>query len=68
VRDLFAAARGPVHPGAACRSPDLLSLAVVFRGIGTRERRGTFAYYSLSAGAIENVRGLLELPAVRSAA
>jgi ArsR family transcriptional regulator len=31
-------------------------------GIVTRERRGTYVYYSLAPGAIENVRGLLELP------
>jgi ArsR family transcriptional regulator len=33
-------------------------------GIVTRERRGTYAYYSLAPGAIENVRSLLELPAL----
>ncbi len=37
-------------------------------GIVTRERRGTYAYYSLAPGAIENVRGLLELPAVAASA
>jgi ArsR family transcriptional regulator len=33
-------------------------------GIVTRERRGTYAYYSLAPAAIENVRSLLELPAL----
>lgn len=32
-------------------------------GIITRERRGKFAYFSLAHGALEHVRGLLELPA-----
>jgi ArsR family transcriptional regulator, arsenate/arsenite/antimonite-responsive transcriptional repressor len=34
-------------------------------GIVTREKRGSYAYFSLSPGAIENVRDLLELPALR---
>jgi len=31
-------------------------------GIVTREKRGSYAYFSLATGAIEQVRGLLELP------
>jgi ArsR family transcriptional regulator len=33
-------------------------------GIVTREKRGSFAYFELAPGALERVRGLLELPAV----
>jgi ArsR family transcriptional regulator, arsenate/arsenite/antimonite-responsive transcriptional repressor len=33
-------------------------------GIVEREKRGSFAYFSLSQGALERVRSLLELPAV----
>ena len=33
-------------------------------GIVERERRGSYAYYTLSRGAIERIRGLLELPAL----
>jgi ArsR family transcriptional regulator len=33
-------------------------------GIIEREQRGSFAYFSLAPGAIERVRGLLELPAL----
>jgi ArsR family transcriptional regulator, arsenate/arsenite/antimonite-responsive transcriptional repressor len=33
-------------------------------GIVTREKRGSFAYFALAPGALERVRGLLELPAV----
>ena len=33
-------------------------------GIVTREKRGSFAYFSLAPGAIEQVRDLLELPAL----
>ena len=32
-------------------------------GIVERERRGSYAYFSLSPGALERVRELLELPA-----
>ena len=32
-------------------------------GIVDREKRGSYAYYSLSRGAIERIRELLELPA-----
>jgi ArsR family transcriptional regulator len=32
-------------------------------GLIERERRGKYMYYSLSAGALERVRSLLELPA-----
>lgn len=32
-------------------------------GIVEREKRGSYAYFSLSPGALERVRGLLELPA-----
>jgi ArsR family transcriptional regulator len=31
-------------------------------GIVEREKRGSYAYFSLSAGALERVGGLLELP------
>jgi ArsR family transcriptional regulator len=37
-------------------------------GIITRERRGKFAYFGLADGALERVRGLLELPAPALAA
>ena len=33
-------------------------------GIVTREKRGSFAYFAVAPGALERVRGLLELPAV----
>jgi ArsR family transcriptional regulator len=33
-------------------------------GIVEREKRGSFAYFSLSPGALERVRGLLEAPAL----
>ena len=33
-------------------------------GIVTREKRGSFAYFSLAAGALERVRGLLVQPAL----
>lgn len=33
-------------------------------GIVEREKRGSYAYYSLRPGALERVRGLLELPTV----
>jgi len=33
-------------------------------GIVEREKRGSYAYYSLSRGAIERIRELLELPAL----
>lgn len=36
-------------------------------GLIDREKRGRFAYYSLSKGALEQVRSLLELPAVSPA-
>jgi ArsR family transcriptional regulator, arsenate/arsenite/antimonite-responsive transcriptional repressor len=32
-------------------------------GIVEREKRGSYAYFSLSPGSLERVRGLLELPA-----
>jgi ArsR family transcriptional regulator len=32
-------------------------------GIVEREKRGSYAYFGLSPGALERVRGLLELPA-----
>jgi ArsR family transcriptional regulator, arsenate/arsenite/antimonite-responsive transcriptional repressor len=32
-------------------------------GIVEREKRGSFAYFSLTSGALERVRSLLELPA-----
>ena len=31
-------------------------------GIVTREKRGTYAYFSLAPDALERVRGLIELP------
>jgi ArsR family transcriptional regulator, arsenate/arsenite/antimonite-responsive transcriptional repressor len=37
-------------------------------GIIQREKRGSYAYFSLSAGALEHIRGLLELPVARSRA
>jgi ArsR family transcriptional regulator len=37
-------------------------------GIIRREKRGSFAHYSLEPGALERIRGLLELPAVAAAA
>jgi ArsR family transcriptional regulator len=37
-------------------------------GIVEREKRGSFAYFSLAPGALARVRGLLETPAVRLAA
>jgi ArsR family transcriptional regulator len=37
-------------------------------GIVTREKRGSYAYFSLAAGAIEHVRGLLEPRARRAGA
>jgi ArsR family transcriptional regulator len=33
-------------------------------GIVQREKRGSFAYFSLTAGALERVRSLLEAPAL----
>src|SRR5918998_659976 len=36
-------------------------------GIVDREKRGSYAYYSLSRGAIERIRELLELPALAAA-
>jgi ArsR family transcriptional regulator len=33
-------------------------------GIVTREKRGSYAYFSLAPGAIEQVRELLEMPAL----
>jgi ArsR family transcriptional regulator len=35
-------------------------------GIVQREKRGSFAYFSLSDGALEHVRGLLGAPALAS--
>jgi ArsR family transcriptional regulator len=37
-------------------------------GIVTREKRGSFAYYSLAPQALERVRDLLELPLIAAAA
>jgi ArsR family transcriptional regulator len=37
-------------------------------GIVTREKRGSYAYFSLAPGALERVRGLLEPAAVAAAA
>jgi ArsR family transcriptional regulator len=37
-------------------------------GIVEREKRGSYAYYSLSSGAIERIRELLAVPALTSAA
>ena len=37
-------------------------------GIVTREKRGSFAYFSLAPEALDRVRGLLEHPAVAVAA
>ncbi|HEX6026079.1 MAG TPA: metalloregulator ArsR/SmtB family transcription factor [Solirubrobacter sp.] len=37
-------------------------------GIVERDKRGSFAYFSLAPGALERVRGLLETPAVALAA
>jgi ArsR family transcriptional regulator len=36
-------------------------------GIVQREKRGSFAYFSLTAGALERVRSLLEAPAAAAA-
>ena len=36
-------------------------------GIVDREKRGSYAYYSLSRDAIERIRDLLELPALAAA-
>ena len=36
-------------------------------GIVEREKRGSFAYFSLAQGALERVRSLLELPAMTAA-
>ena len=36
-------------------------------GIVQREKRGSFAYFSLTAGALERVRSLLEAPAMAAA-
>jgi len=36
-------------------------------GIVEREKRGSFAYFSLAEGALERVRSLLELPAMTAA-
>ena len=36
-------------------------------GIVQREKRGSFAYFSLAEGALERVRALLELPAMAAA-
>jgi ArsR family transcriptional regulator, arsenate/arsenite/antimonite-responsive transcriptional repressor len=36
-------------------------------GIVTREKRGTYAYFSVAPDALERVRGVLELPAVAAA-
>src|ERR671916_493398 len=37
-------------------------------GIVEREKRGSYAYFSLTTGALERVRSLLESPATASAA
>jgi ArsR family transcriptional regulator len=37
-------------------------------GIIRREKRGSYAHYSLEPEALERIRGLLELPAVAAAA
>src|SRR3712207_1639418 len=37
-------------------------------GIVDREKRGSFAYFSLAPGALERVRGVLETPAAALAA
>jgi ArsR family transcriptional regulator len=37
-------------------------------GLVLREKRGTYAYFRLAAGALENVCGLLTLPSSSSAA
>jgi ArsR family transcriptional regulator len=37
-------------------------------GIVTREKRGSYAYFSLAPNALERVRGLLELPPAAVAA
>jgi ArsR family transcriptional regulator len=37
-------------------------------GIIDREKRGAYAYFTLSDGSLERVRGLLELPVVAQAA
>jgi ArsR family transcriptional regulator, arsenate/arsenite/antimonite-responsive transcriptional repressor len=37
-------------------------------GIIRREKRGSYAHYSLEPDALERIRGLLELPAVAAAA
>ena len=37
-------------------------------GIVTREKRGSYAYYSLAPGALQRVRELLELPALQALA
>ena len=36
-------------------------------GIVEREKRGSFAYFSLAEGALERLRSLLELPAMAAA-
>ncbi len=37
-------------------------------GIVAREKRGSFAYFSLAVGALEHIRGLLEMPSAQLAA
>jgi ArsR family transcriptional regulator len=41
---------------------------LVDAGLLDREKRGTFAYYGLRAGALERIGGLLSRPVVASAA
>ena len=36
-------------------------------GIVTREKRGSFAYFAIAPGALDRLRGLLELPAPAAA-
>ena len=52
-----------------CDLQDLLGLKQLLdAGIVQREKRGSFAYFSLTDGALERVRSLLESPAMATAA
>ena len=51
-----------------CDFEELLGLKQLLdAGIVEREKRGSFAYFSLAEGALERLRSLLELPAMTAA-
>jgi DNA-binding transcriptional ArsR family regulator len=52
------------HGNDATRRPRHHLKQLLDAGIVQREKRGTCAYFSLSDGALEHVRGLLVQPAL----